>query len=378
MKLYRSISITCLVTFLLATFAGGCNFPLHLNPQNSSFDDATIMMIAARGLLGLYASPEETQSSISVYGKNPTSLADIAQMVGSKDELNEQRALASEYQRMADLAEEAGNQTLLDHFNEKVHEHTLAADQVEKRRADWRRNHRFFYVVKKGARAFGHAIGNIIDFAAQALISNIKHQIDFYVKEIKAFLANPIRYAFDLTLRRQLEIIKNQLNDRLGPFFGQRIYDLLKIDEKAWKAERGLFQRGNRKTPTADPKTPPMTEEQQPTPDPSEAGSESTTVVGDWHGAACDEAEGTYQYRWSVNLIQDPETDQIIGTIKFHACPGGGRVLYRVIGEPQTDPVLTLTGIKNDGAGDLFTNSPDSIEFTFDTSKGKISPNLSQ
>lgn len=103
--------------------------------------------------------------------------------------------------------------------------------------------------------------------------------------------------------------------------------------------------------------------------------SESVTVVGDWHGVACDEAEGTYSYRWSIDLIQDPNTNQIVGTVKFHACPGGGRVLYRVTGEATTNPIVTLNGIRKEGAGDLFNNSPETAVFEYDTQSNQISPN---
>jgi hypothetical protein len=104
--------------------------------------------------------------------------------------------------------------------------------------------------------------------------------------------------------------------------------------------------------------------------------SSALGLIGDWHGRSCDEAEGTFIYRWSVDLMQDPATDEIVGTIKFHACPGGGRVLYRVIGKPQSNPVLTLTGDKREGGGDLFASAAETIIFTFDTTTEQITPNL--
>jgi hypothetical protein len=102
----------------------------------------------------------------------------------------------------------------------------------------------------------------------------------------------------------------------------------------------------------------------------------SYKVIGGWYGPACDEAEGTYIYRWSVDLMQDPATGQYVGTVKFHACPGGGRVLYRVIGDPQSSQSITLTGEKRDGGGDLLGSAPDLNTFTLDLDTGKITPNL--
>ncbi len=99
-------------------------------------------------------------------------------------------------------------------------------------------------------------------------------------------------------------------------------------------------------------------------------------VVGGWYGPACDEAEGTYNFRWSVDLMKNPQTGQLKGTVKFHDCPGGGRVLYTVVGNNPTGGVYTLTGQKMDGGGDLLSSAPETSTFTFDSSKGQISPNL--
>jgi hypothetical protein len=124
----------------------------------------------------------------------------------------------------------------------------------------------------------------------------------------------------------------------------------------------------------------PAVQPSQPAVQPSQPASQNDAsavdVVGGWYGPACDEAEGTYIYRWSVDLMKDPQTGQLAGTIKFHDCPGGGRVLYRVGGNPPMGTVFTLMGEKLNGGGDLFDSAVDSITFTFDTATGQISPNL--
>jgi hypothetical protein len=97
---------------------------------------------------------------------------------------------------------------------------------------------------------------------------------------------------------------------------------------------------------------------------------------GNWHGVACAEAEGTYIYRWSVDLMNDPGTGGLKGTIKFHDCPGGGRVLYSVIGPLPTSSIYTLTGVKREGGGDLFEAAPEELPFTFDSSALTIDQNL--
>jgi hypothetical protein len=120
--------------------------------------------------------------------------------------------------------------------------------------------------------------------------------------------------------------------------------------------------------------TPPTEEEAQSPSEPSTAGS--TDGSGNWHGVECAEAEGTYIYRWSVDLLNDPSTGGVKGTVKFHNCPGGGRVLYSVAGNLPTDSVYTLTGERRDGGGTLFNSSAENFIFTFDSTSNTIEPNL--
>jgi len=101
-------------------------------------------------------------------------------------------------------------------------------------------------------------------------------------------------------------------------------------------------------------------------------------VIGGWYGPACDEEEGTFIYRWSVDLMEDPSSGNFIGTAKFHDCPGGGRASYYLTGEPQTGNIINLVGEKTDnGGGDLFGSAAQTIDFTFDLKTGKLTPNLS-
>jgi hypothetical protein len=60
---------------------------------------------------------------------------------------------------------------------------------------------------------------------------------------------------------------------------------------------------------------PPSEEQEGLPPGSSDTGSKDGS--GSWHGAECDEAEGTYIYRWAVNLMKDPKTGLVKGTVKF-------------------------------------------------------------
>jgi hypothetical protein len=101
-------------------------------------------------------------------------------------------------------------------------------------------------------------------------------------------------------------------------------------------------------------------------------------VVGSWHGDTCEQGEGTYLYRWQLDLANNPETGQAEGTLKFHKCPNGGRVLYRVVAESISGSKVSLYGKLMDGSGDISTNAPANQEFTFYKDSVLIDPNLGQ
>ncbi len=94
-----------------------------------------------------------------------------------------------------------------------------------------------------------------------------------------------------------------------------------------------------------------------------------------WYGPACDEPENA-PYRWEITLLYDASSGRLEGVVKFHNCPGGGWVTYRVSGLPSSDQVVTLAGKKVAGGGDLHATAKDEETFTFDVSTVQLSPQL--
>ena len=379
------VSILIAITVLIIIILSACNLPLLNPPVSSSFDQAHLMMITSRSLLDLYV-PLEVSASEANTSPTMASLYFNPRLLSTLEKLNQQKALALEYQRLAGAASKNGNMALAGIWTQKAQAHFAAAEQLEAKRAEWRRSHRLFPAIGRGFRNFGRAIGQVMDYAIRNLADNIKSRFEAYVTEIRAFLRNPIRYTFDLALNRQLEIIKNQLMDRLGPFFGERAYNLIGLDQRAWKVERQLF---NTRTPrtTKTPKTPPPTKQAETSVSlTATQGSIPPNVVGGWHGEVCDEAEGTYAYRWSLDLMKEPSTGQVVGTLKFHDCPGGGRGLFRVVGTEQTGSTIILMGTLKDGRGDLYQTLQDQVStssgnsgtmsFSFNSKTGEIEPNF--
>ena len=98
-------------------------------------------------------------------------------------------------------------------------------------------------------------------------------------------------------------------------------------------------------------------------------------LLGDWHGPRCvDEDVGTFMYQWSVNLMQNKTTNRVVGTIKFHDCPGGGKALFYVDGFVGSDGIISLDGVKKTGGGALFNNFEEYKHFNFDPQSGQLLP----
>ncbi len=372
-KLFRLILL--LISILLILFlAQACNLPIVNNNDLTSFDEAHLLMITSRGLLDLYSPPPDLGQNIENNGVKLIDFAINIQVSSTLEQMNQQMALAKEYQRLAQIAREKGNDVLADTFLDKAEMCLIKAEKLEDQRANWRRNRRFNTVIRRNVRNLGQGIGRTIDFVMTEVGENVEARINDYIAEIKFLLHNPLRYGFDQALTTQLMIIKNQFQDELGPFFGQRAYELLGIDETAWAIEGQIFNNRKRPKPTATSTEakPPVIGDIQTNPT-EETINEGMLVISDTHGPYCDEAEGTFAYTWQVNLIQRTDTGDYMGTIKYHNCPGGGRVAYHVVGEPQEGAkIIMLSGTKKDGGGELYEKSLEYATFYFDLENGQL------
>ena len=380
-KKSKIISLTIVLVIFLTVLA--CGLPSANTSAATSFDNAHLMMISSRGLLDLYTPIVPEGSGQVLPSIRLITYETSMQLLSTLEEMNQQKALAAEYQRLAEAAERNGHQVLQETFTRKAQACLERAQQLEQKRAAWRRNRRFGNVIRRGARAFGQAIREVLNFAAEIAIERLESRIEFYVNEIRAFLANPIRYGFDLALNRQLEIIKNQFIDRLGPFFGQRAYELLNINQEAWNLEGQIFNKPTKAStkPTEQSPQPtlqsiqPTTQSIQPTKQSVQPTKQSITTTvptitptpiiftGSWHSqTACPDNEEE-PYRWGITLTE-AQDGSVTGTIYFHGCPGGGEVNYSLSGvHVPGEQTLTLQGIRTGGRYILYASSPTTQEF---------------
>jgi hypothetical protein len=84
----------------------------------------------------------------------------------------------------------------------------------------------------------------------------------------------------------------------------------------------------------------------------------STDFSGSRHSAsACDEAEPGFEHTWSIDLTQDVG-GVVTGTLRYHACPDGGRATYDVTGIATTADSIELHAVKAAGQGPLGQTAP--------------------
>jgi hypothetical protein len=246
------------LVFLLSLISLACS----MNNQqslyaNTSFDDAHLMMITARDILGEYDVEEVASLPGGTQGITLISTSTNINPQSTLEQLNQQFALGLEYKRLAQIAESSGNNVLADKFYAKAENCFNRALDLEKDRIEWRRRHRLNSFINRGVKNIGQAIGNTLDFLGTSAGEYVDAEINGYVDQVRSFLQNPIRYAFDVKMGHQLDIVKHQFTDRLGPFFGQRVYELIGLDEAAWAMEGQIFNK-----PTQNPViTPSKTKE---------------------------------------------------------------------------------------------------------------------
>jgi hypothetical protein len=97
------------------------------------------------------------------------------------------------------------------------------------------------------------------------------------------------------------------------------------------------------------------------------------SLTGVYNGGRCSESE-TEPHHWDLDIVQKPD-GSVNGDLYFHACPGGGAVFYSVSGTQKPgEAIVTLTGTKTGGRGELGNNCEDEVEFKFGL-KYPLSPN---
>ena len=277
-KYGKYLILTVLLAVLAVTMS--CIGSNDTTGTNTSFDKAHLMMITARDILGEYSEVQIASVPGVDGGVVPATWRPDWMGQSTLEQLNQQMALAKEYENLAKKALASGNEVVANILYLKAENCYENAAALEEKRVEWRRNRRFNSVIRRGVKNLGQAVGNTLNFVGTAAGQYVEAQVEGYAENIRTFLHNPLRYAFDIKMGHQLDIVKHQFTDRLGPFFGERVYELIGMDEAAWQAEGQIFNK-----PTRRPsKTPSKTREV----DFSEfAGTYSGKLdpIGDWEGS---------------------------------------------------------------------------------------------
>lgn len=165
-------------------------------------------------------------------------------------------------------------------------------------------------------------------------------------------------------------LLRNEVRKEVKAYATRRVVDKISGNVKTKiDCEKEMTESQRRRLPDL------LRRDTQPAPS-EEPGEEFTNFAGEWYGGgACGEGDDP-AYRWNVSLNQD-ENGLVMGSISFHACPGGGAVYYTVSGQATESKDLTLIGNKTSGRGDLGENAGSRITFTIRYKKAP-KPNLSQ
>jgi len=241
-----ALALTGLLLTLLA-----CNLTGSSTSDLTSFDRAHLMMLTSRAMLGLYDSESETASQFSgavipASGREPRLAAETL------EEINQLKVLEREYLRMAELAERAGNTDLADSFRNKARYCGGDARVIDAQRRSWRYHHRFDNVIRRISRGLGHGIGEIITTTGDITVDSVRYTVKNYGDEIKQFIRNPVKYGINLAGQRQLDIIKHQFTDRLGPVLGGQVIRILRIDRISRQMESAIMGPDKQKTAIAE------------------------------------------------------------------------------------------------------------------------------
>jgi hypothetical protein len=388
-----------LVILLLIFISLACSMNgQQTKPSNTSFDDAHLIMITARDILGEY--DVEEVASVPDIGMVLVSAGKKVNPQSTLEQLNQQFALGLEYKRLAQKAEQSGNNVLAEKFYAKAEDCFNRALDLESERQEWRRRHRFNSVINRGVKKLGQVIGNTLDFVGTSAGQYVEAEINGYVDQVRSFLQNPIRYAFDIKMGNKLDIVKHQFTDRLGPFFGQRVYELIGIDEAAWAIEEEIFatnppeKTAQQNSPTSNSETPQANQENASFSDLAGKYSGTTTIGQDWENAwngteiensmvldinRNGEITGTIHYSWDEPWNEEEIPWQENGVGAMHYCSSkffmtmDGTITGQLTNESSGTMEVTIyyandfTSVDCPGSEpDVDTSFSTSVQFTVD------------
>lgn len=348
----KSMLILAIVGILVTMLA--CNLPMFSNSGLTSFDQAHLMMLTSRGMLGLY-DPDAEMTSSSSNVIRPVSFTNPQMAFSSLEEINQLKALEQEYKQMAAMAEKSGNTQLAETFISKAARCSADAGLLELDRESWRYHHRFDNVIRRISRGLGRGVGEIIGTTGDIAVDSVRYTVKNYGDEIKQFIRNPVKYGINLAGQRQLDIIKHQFTDRLGPVLGGQVIRILRIDRISHQMESAIMGPDKQKTANAEKTKVAASAGQEPATSGDPPAAEEPKDMwyeakGNWQGAVIDTPEYNIvsnEARLEFQAEGGPVKGELLLAYTFpnDHCPMSSMIFYLPItGMYAEDTGFILTG----------------------------------
>jgi hypothetical protein len=318
-----------------------------------TLDQALIMMLAANSRLveGL-PNPRSTGglpgpqiASLQTNGMIPQ-VGDVANVIGR----------ANEAQVMADIYENQGlegvaNTAVTNYLQKKGGYYSQLAPVVQ---ASRKGRGGLFGLLRRFVRGVGNLIGKLIKTKMDALANTVSTILSPELPEkirnvVMAMLKNPGK-AVQQIIDTQWQNISKEL-----PY--------IPIDLVRYQLDRAFVRMRNKLTrhQAGADQTGAETGPSSPQIEPSATPKVFTEWDGNWYGPPCNELEA-FAYKWMLSL-EETDKGTVVGTLRFHNCPGGDMVLYNVTGTPDEEHpqeiILEGTRIGEEG------NAPEDVTYNF-------------
>ena len=358
---FRLINYLLVACLALSQISAGNPTAQTRTKVTRTLDQALIMILAANSRL-VEGSPDP-RSTGDLPGLQVASLQGARNFQSSADvpgviqRVNEAQVMADIYEHQG--VEGVANTAVTNYLQKKGGYYSELAPVLQSSRKG---RGGLFGVLRRFVHGLGNLIGNLIKTKMDALANTVASILSPELPEkirnvVMTMLRNPGK-AVQQIIDTQWQTLSKDL-----PF--------IPMDLVRYQLDRAFVRMRNKLTGHVTQGSQP-----EPATAPQTAATSKPKVFtewdGDWTGAPCNEPEA-FAFKWMVSL---EETDQgtVVGTVRFHDCPGGGMVIYNVTGtpDPDTPQEIILEATKIGGTGARGDASPEDATYSFNIETEKL------
>jgi len=351
------LSLFLLAIFVISLLAEGPASAQTPDKVSRTFDDAVLMMLAAHSRLAEGLPDPGTTSSlpgIMSAGKGSYIFLEVLpQRKTTLQRMNEHRVMAETYTRLG--YKDGISIAMQNYCTDQANYHNQQADRIDRHRRNRGVLRRF---IRRVGVLIGGVLGTGMDLVAQTAQYYIEEEIP---SQVRALVQDMLR-----SPGQRLQQMIDSRWEQLSQQYWYLPVDQLRYHVDRWfvRIRNGLTGRSNQRAkPTATQAAPKGSDKEN-------KPAETKDVIfsewnGNWTGDECPEKYESFPFKWGVSLVETAD-GKVVGTVRFHDCPGGGQAIYKVSGNPDETPgQITLQAEKVDGWGARGDSSPASARFLF-------------